>query len=348
MKIVISTVQAPFVSGGAEFLATNLKSALIREGHEVEIVTMPFMDSSSAMIENHIIAARLMNLSNSWAGKVDLNIGLKFPAYYIPHPNKVIWALHQHRASYDLFDTEYSNIKDDLDGRYIKNVIKNADNRYLKEAKRIFTISQNVTNRMTKYNKISSKPLYHPCPDMEKFYCTDYSNYILMPSRINITKRQMLALEAMCYTKSDIQLYIVGKADNEAEKEKLLSFIKEHKLQKKVQYFDFVTQEKKFELYARAKAVLFVPKDEDYGYITLEAMASSKAFITAKDSGGPLEFAVDKENAFIAEPEPKQLAEIIDEFANSKHLAKEMGVKSKKHLQEMNITWGNVVKELTK
>ena len=51
MKIAITTVQAPFVSGGAEFHAENLKKALLRSGHEAEIVTIPFMDSTAEMIE---------------------------------------------------------------------------------------------------------------------------------------------------------------------------------------------------------------------------------------------------------------------------------------------------------
>lgn len=347
MKVAITTVQAPFVFGGAELLAANLKEAFIRESHEAEIVTIPFMDATPEMIENHIVASRLFAIEHSWAGKVDLNIALKFPAYYIPHPNKVVWALHQHRAAYDLFDTEYSNIKNNPEGNYIRQVILNADNLYLTEAKRIYTIAENVTKRMKRYNNIKAQTLYHPCPDMEKFYCSDYQNYILMPSRINLTKRQMLALEAMRYTKSDLQLYIVGKADHVFEKNRMLDYIKKYKLQKKVKYFDYVTQEKKFELYANARAVLFIPLDEDYGYITLEAMASSKAVITASDSGAPLEFVEDNRNGMIVTPEAKELAGRIDELAQPA-VGKELGRQSRKCLDEMNITWKNVVKELTK
>lgn len=348
MKVAITTVQAPFVSGGAELHAHNLKKAFIQAGHEAEIVTIPFMDTPISCIEDHVIASRLFDLTNSWSGRIDLNVALKFPAYYIPHPNKIVWALHQHRAAYELFNTEYSNLKDTVEGRYIRSIVQNADNLYLNEANRIYANSENVAKRMRKYNHIESQALYHPCPDMEKFCCTDYENYILMPSRINITKRQMLALEAMSYTKSDVQLYIVGKADNVIEKDKMLNFIKNHKLQKKVKYFDYVTQEKKFELYAKAKAVLYIPFDEDYGYVTLEAMASSKAVITAKDSGGPLEFVEDYKNGLIAAPDAKEIARKIDELAQSEVMAQELGAKSKKRLNDRNITWNNVVKELTK
>lgn len=347
MKIIISTVQAPFVTGGAEFLANNLKSALSKQGHEAEIVTIPFMDSPVELIENHIVASRLLDLGNSWAGKVDLCIGLKFPAYYIPHPNKVNWILHQHRAAYDLFNTEYSNIKDNPEGNSIRSVVYNADNKYLKEAKRIYTIAENVSKRLEKYNSISSTPLYHPCPDMDKFFTSEYGDYILMPSRVNITKRQMLALEAMLQSKSDIKLYLAGKADNDYEKNRILAFIKSNKLQNRVKYLDYVSQEEKIQLYANARAVLFIPLDEDYGYITLEAMAASKAVITAKDSGGPLEFVENNRTGFVVDATPGSIAAVIDELGTSVRLSKELGQKSKDHLKEMNITWENVVKELT-
>lgn len=347
MRIVITTVQAPFVRGGAEMHAENLKKALINAGHETEIITMPFYDNPSDVIEDYIVASRLMEVDKSWAGNIDLCIGLKFPAYFMPHPNKVIWALHQHRAAYDLYHTEFSNLRG-KGGERIQRIIENADNLYLKEAKRIYANSQNVASRMKKFNHISSTPLYHPCPDMEKFYNEKYDNYILMPSRINATKRQLMAIDAMALSHSSIELYIVGKADNDVEKLKLLEYIRSKGVEHRIKYFDFVTQEEKFKLYANAKAVLFIPLDEDYGYITLEAMASSKGVITTTDSGGPLEFVEMDRNGIIAEPTANSIAIAIDSIADSKTAAEEYGRYSKKLLMEMEISWDKVVRELTK
>lgn len=348
MKIVLTTAQALFVKGGAEFLTENLCTALTKAGHQVEIVNIPFMDRPLDIIEEQIVASRLMEIASTWAGKTDLCIGLKFPSYYIPHPNKVLWMLHQHRAAYDLYDTPYSNIKNDDSGNYIRNIIQNADDRYLGEAKRIYTISKNVSKRLEMYNMISSRPLYHPCPDMEKFICGEYEDYILVPSRITIAKRQYLALEALAETKSNVKLYFLGKADNEKEMQKLISYVEEHNLQNRVRFFDFVSQEEKIQLYANAKAVLFIPKDEDYGYITLEAMAASKMVITAKDSGGPLEFIDDQKNGRVVEPNKKELARVLDELWESSTMARELGSNARMKLDEMDITWDRVVKELTK
>ncbi|MBP5492307.1 MAG: glycosyltransferase family 4 protein [Clostridiales bacterium] len=348
MKIAITTVQIPYITGGAEFLAANLKQALITEGHEAEIVTMPFIDQPGHFLENHIVASRLMDINNSWGGHVDLCIGLKFPAYFMPHDNKVVWALHQHRQAYELFDTEYSPLKNDDEGRYYRTIVKNADNKYLPEAKRIYTIAQNVSNRMQRFNGIASTPLYHPCPDMDQFFADDYEDYILMPSRINMTKRQKLAVEALALTKSKIKLYIVGHAENPFLLKEIQDLIAQHKLGDRVKIMDFIPQEEKIKLYSRARAVLFIPKDEDYGYITLEAMAAARPVITCRDSGGPLEFLLDNKTGKVCEPDPKDIAEAIDAIAGSSEQAKEMGTMGRKHLDEMEISWKKVVEELTR
>lgn len=348
MKIAITTVQVPFMKGGAEFLADNLKHAIEEYGHEAAILTMPFVDSTPEMIEDHIVASRMLDINNSWGGHIDQCIALKFPAYYMPHENKVAWVLHQHRAAFDLFNTEYSNIKDDETGRRVQRMIYNADRRYLPESKVIYTIAQNVTKRMEQYTHIQSIPLYHPCPDMDQFYLEEYGNYILMPSRINITKRQMLALEALTYTRSDVVLYLLGRAENSVVEKQVRDYITEHNLSRRVRYLDFVPQDKKLELYARARAILFIPKDEDYGYITLEGMAASKPVITMKDSGGPLEFVTDGVNGIVSESNPKELAKHLDRIWEDAALAEKYGMAGHETIKDMNITWEHVVKELIK
>lgn len=348
MKVAIATTQAPFVSGGAEFLAENLCKALQNAGHEATIISMPFIDRPDVLLENHILAARLMDINNSWAGSIDLCIGLKFPAYFMPHANKIIWALHQHRAAYDLFDTDLSPIKNDEEGRFIRDVVYRADCTYLPEAKRIYTIADNVTSRMKKYNNLSATTLYHPCPDMEMFYGGEYEDYILMPSRINATKRQMLAIQALALTKSDIKLCLLGKPDNPILMDDIQKIIGERKLEKRVQIKGYVSQNEKIKLYANARAVLFIPYDEDYGYITLEGMSAQKAIITAKDSGGPLEFVSSGETGMVVDPTAEAIAEAMDTLALDASLACTMGKAGKRRILDMEISWDKVVKEITR
>ena len=51
-----------------------------------------------------------------------------------------------------------------------------------------------------------------------------------------------------------------------------------------------------------------MPFDEDYGLATLEAFLAAKPVVTARDSGGTLEFVRDGVNGFVVEPDPAAIA----------------------------------------
>ena len=92
--------------------------------------------------------------------------------------------------------------------------------------------------------------------------------------------------------------------------------------------------------------MIFPPIDEDYGYITLEAMLSSKAVITATDSGGTLEFMQDQQTGFIVNPDPIELAQKLDWIYNNKQKTKQLGQNALEFYKSKNITWQNVVNKL--
>ena len=45
MRIAIVTVQVPFIRGGAEILTEMLREELVKRGHQVDVVTIPFKAS---------------------------------------------------------------------------------------------------------------------------------------------------------------------------------------------------------------------------------------------------------------------------------------------------------------
>jgi len=347
MKILVVNTHVPFIYGGAEAHASNLIKNLKRHGHEVEEIKIPFKWYPAERILDQILGCRLLDLTESCGESIDLVIGLRFPAYYVKHNNKVLWILHQYRAAYDLLETEFSDLLGTVEGCAVREAIVKADDTYIPEAKRIFSNSRNVANRLKRFNNIDSETLYHPPPDYERFYSKDYDNYILYPSRLNPIKRQALAVEAMRHVKSNVKLVVAGAADSENYEKNLREIIQKCDLHDKVKLLGVVPEKEKIELYANALAVLFIPYDEDYGYVTLEAFHSRKAVITCSDSGGPLEFVQDKDTGLVCSPETYAIAKAIDYLAGSKAKAMKYGEAGNDLIKRLDISWDRVVEALT-
>ncbi len=346
MKVIVVNTQAPFIYGGAEILAKNLRNAFRTSGHEVEQVNIPFRWYPPEKIPDHILACRLLDVTEACGEKVNLVVALKFPAYFIKHPNKVMWLLHQHKTAYELWDTEYSDMRYHPYGRTVREIIIKSDNEFLSEAKKIYTLSEVVTKRLRKFNNIDSTPLYHPPEDYDVLRCDGYGDYIFFPSRMNPAKRQHLAVEAMRFTKTPVKLCLAGRSDFQAYDDRLNNLISKHSLNNRIKLLGEVSQEDKIKLFAGSLGILFIPYNEDYGYVTLEGMYSKKAVITTDDSGGPLEFIEDGVSGFICKPAAKAIAERMDELYLSKQKAMKMGSNSYEKILSMNLSWENVISAL--
>src|SRR5262245_49769078 len=184
MRILIATAQVPFVRGGAEILAEGLMHALRAQGHATEIVAIPFKWYPPERILDHVLACRLLDVSQSGGKPIDRLIGLKFPAYLIPHSDKVLWLLHQFRTAYELWDKPFGDLHHYPNGPQVREAIQHLDQRLIPEAKAVFTISKNVSSRLWRYCGIDSVPLYHPPAAAEQFYHGESEDYFFYPSRL--------------------------------------------------------------------------------------------------------------------------------------------------------------------
>lgn len=346
MRIVIATVQIPFVSGGAESHAAGLKAALEREGHEAEIVTVPFNPAVPERIADQMLACRLLDLTEIHGTRVDRLIGLKFPAYLIPHPNKVVWVLHQHRAAYDLWDYPFEELSASPRGVIVREAIRRGD-QILAEARAVFANSKNIANRLGHFCGINSTPLYHPPPHAEDFFCANTADdYFFFPSRLSASKRQSLVLEALALTREKVKVRFAGVGDSIEYGKRLKQLAAKLGVDGRVEWLGQITEKEKIEQYARSLAVIFPPVDEDYGYITLEAMLSSKAVVTCDDSGGPLEFVSQRKTGLVAKPTAPALAEALDELWRDRSLAAKLGQSGRESYERLGLSWSEVVKKL--
>ena len=344
MKIAIVTNQVPFVQGGAEFLVDNFKKKLIEYGHEAQVIKLPFSWYPQDRIIDSIMAAKLTRIEDT-----DKVIAMQFPAYYVEHPNKQIWLIHQFRQCYDLWGTEYQSLSNDTEGQKIRECIIHADNKLFKsQTAPIYTISPVVSGRLKEFNGIDSQYMCAPLNNAEIFYFKEYGNYIFYPSRVNHSKRQHVAIEAMRYTKSNVKLVIAGKGDTKQDEQFLKELIKKHELSSKIEYLDrFISEQEKADLFAGCLAAVYLPVQEDsYGYVTLEAFKSQKTVITFTDSGGTDIVIKDGYTGIVTEPDPKELACAMDTLFKNKKKARELALNAPMLLDKLGINWETIIKRL--
>jgi glycosyltransferase involved in cell wall biosynthesis len=346
MRVAIATVQVPFVYGGAEIHASELLKALRSAGHQAELVAIPFKWYPPERILDHMLACRLLDLTESCGTAVDRVIALKFPAYLVHHPNKVLWILHQHRTAYELWSHPLCDLMHFPNGAQVRAAIHQADKQLIPQARAVFANSQNVARRLKKYCDIDSEPLYHPPRGADQFYCEEAEDYLFYPSRMNRTKRQRLVLEALACTKKPVQVRFAGAFEDAAMEDELKSLAQELKLKGRVQWLGEVTEEEKRRQFARSVGVLYTPLDEDYGYVTLETMLASKPLLTCTDSGGPLEFVRPGETGLVAEPSAESLAEAMDRLWTDRAQASSWGQEARAEYRRRGIQWDRVVERL--
>ena len=90
----------------------------------------------------------MIDLSESNGEPIDLVIATKFPTYFVRHPNKVTWLIHQYRAIYDLCGTPYSEFRHTEADVRLRDRLIELDTQVLGESRRLFTIAQNTTDRL--------------------------------------------------------------------------------------------------------------------------------------------------------------------------------------------------------
>ncbi|MGG6270199.1 glycosyltransferase family 4 protein [Leptolyngbya sp. AN03gr2] len=344
MRIAIATVQVPFIRGGAEIHAEGLFRAIQAAGHSVDLVSMPFRFAPVSEIQRSMKVWASENFEHLNGYHCDRVICLKFPTFYLQHPYKVAWVLHQHREVYDLWGTEFTTeLTQSAAGKQLKHEITEQDNKAFSTFQSIYANAKTVSARLQKFNQIASTPLYHPPQDAERFYTAPAEPYMFFLSRLETLKRQDLLIQAMRFVRSPMVALIGGEGGQHAY---LQGLIEQFGLQQKVRLIGRLTDAEKLSFYAHCSGVFFAPYNEDYGYVTLEAMLARKPVITCTDSGEPIEFVVNGQTGWVVEPEPEAIAEKIDQLYEQQAIAKEMGVAGYDRYHALDISWNNVVQKL--
>jgi glycosyltransferase involved in cell wall biosynthesis len=344
VKIAVLNNAVPFIRGGAEHLAEALHRKLLEFGHESQLFRIPFAWDPPEKIIESMLACHMFRFDTA-----DRLIALKFPVYFAPHHDKVLWLLHQFRQAYDFWGTRYQGIPHTEQGLKIRDVIMRADNAALSQVRRIYTNSHVTSERLKKFNDIDSEVLFPPLLEHKHLYCDTYGDYLFYPSRVNHTKRQFLAVEAMRHVNSDVKLVVAGSPETPEDLALLDRVIREHRLESRVRIIPrFIDEEEKARLFSRALGCIYIPYDEDsYGYVTLEAFHARKPVVTCSDSGGTSILVRHEQTGFICDSRPQMLARAMDRLRGETGLAERMGTAGHSLIGRLGITWENVIGRLT-
>ena len=343
MRIGVISTALPFVQGGSRFIVDWLHEKLAEQGHAVETVYIPYLDEVDHILPQ-MAAIRLMEFRHYF----DRVITLRPPAHMVRHPRKVVWFIHHLRGFYDLWDTPYRPVRDDLHGRALREAIFAADRTALGEAHRLFTNSSVVSDRIRQFNDLESEVLYPPILRPEAFRGGLYGDEIVSVCRMEHHKRQHLLVEAMGHTTTPVRLRLCGVSSDSAYVQGLRDTASRLGVGDRVTIEErWISEAEKIDRLETALASGYLPFDEDsYGYPTIEAAHARRCTVTVSDSGGVTEFVSDGTTGFVAEPQAPAVARVLDRLFADRALAQRMGQAAEAHVAALGIDWNTVIGKL--
>jgi glycosyltransferase involved in cell wall biosynthesis len=324
MRIVVVTASPLFAEGGHTVLARALVQALRDAGHDAGLLLTP--QNRFGRQFSSYLATWLTDVGETWdQQKVDQVISLRFPSYAVRHPRHVSWLFHRMREYYDLWDVFIGPMarRHKVKEHVRRWLIHRVDGYLLRRhVSRLFVISGTVQERLRRIGGIPSTVLYPP-PSQRPYRCETYGDEFFAVSRLTPLKRLDLVVRALAEPEGrGLRCAIAGEGGTA---EALQVLARELGVADRVRLLGGISTDDLVTNLARCRAVVFPPRQEDYGMVTVEAFASRKAVITCADSGGPAELVRPEHNGFVCEPTPAALAHAMRQLADDRALAERLG-----------------------
>lgn len=304
-------------------MARELVRALRESGHQAGLVVTPqnrFGRQAAAYLAAWCTDVGLAHEERP----IDRVISLRFPAYAVRHPRHVLWLNHTMREYYDLWDRFQATLstRARLKERARRLLIHRADRYFLRRTGPRFAISATVQGRLQRWGGIASSVLYPP-PPVRDYRCDGYDPYLFAVSRLAPLKRFDLLLRALAEpAAAGIRCVIAGEGSELPALLRLRSLLG---LDGRVEFVGRLTDAEMIGHLARCRAVAFVPWNEDYGFVTVEAFSSAKAVVTVTDSGGPAELVRHGESGLVTAPTPEALGAALRDVMADRTAAIRMG-----------------------
>jgi glycosyltransferase involved in cell wall biosynthesis len=321
-----------------------------------------FVDENKNILEPNTISGRIFYISYKFLKKIFKNRDIldsffrQFYSYFyklsndlnvfstgfaIPSKGKKIIFFQTPARFYTIdYEKRIENYKNNKLKLILFKVVKQIYDKFYKKSLKgsmiYISISNVVRNRLIKYYGIDSYVLY-PSINVYSYYNSGFENYFLYVSRLHKAKRQDLAIKAfeILYQKNkNFRLVLAFPMPKDSESIDYLNSIKMYIEEKNlpVEFRIGLKNEEIVQLYAGCYTCLFCARDEDFGSVPLECMASYKPIISVNE-GGPRETILDNITGFLVNDE-KEMAEKMELLANDLDLTKHMGEAGRKRVEE--------------
>ncbi len=329
---IITTRSPSGEHGGAERLYDGLVSAFRSAGWHTEEVPIIFDESCfETILQGYETARRLDVLS------YDLVVSTKAPTFAVRHPNHACWLVHTIRVFYDLFEQTFPDASASVMAQ--RNAIVARDTAALgRPGLRRFSIGRTVSQRLSQFNGLDSIHLHPPSP-LSAFRNALPCGYFFTASRLHPWKRLDLLVKGALLSRTPVELRIAGQGPDEARLRQLAGG------SPRIKFLGRISDTELLDQYARCIGVPFVPLQEDYGYITLEAFLSGKPVLTCHDSGEAAELVRASGAGAIVEPTPEAVSAALQNWSKRPDEAFRHGQRGLKWARAQ--TWKEIVVRLT-
>ncbi|MGF6661616.1 glycosyltransferase involved in cell wall biosynthesis [Paraburkholderia atlantica] len=370
---IVAPSHVPFALGGAERLWTNLCDAINNTvGAQADIIKIPSQEGDFwKIVESY---RQFYNLDVSHFDQV---ITGKNPSWMIKHDNHVVYMLHPFRGVYDTYHlfrlpeevssahpqlcsiaracelgVETDELFAMIDGLreaenvipgelslpspFLRAVLHRFDANAMRGVKKFVAISKTVAERREYFHGASEIAVAYPPSDLPVRSGAP-GKYLFTYSRLDEPKRIHLIIEAFRRVKTDFELRVAGVGGQLERLRELASG------DNRIRFLGRLSEESLIEQLQSAYAVPFVPYQEDYGLVAIEALGAGKPLITCTDSGGPTEFVMDGRNGFIAEPTIESLKGAIERCV---HWPRYEAISAAARSTVSDISWPRVVESL--
>ena len=166
---------------------------------------------------------------------------------------------------------------------FLEDIWKKWDREAAQRADNMIAISKVVQKRIKKYYKRDSDVIYPPVDVKKIIEATKIQrkeNWFLYLGRVETYKGVELAIRAA--HDAQVPLKIAGVGD---DLERMQELVKELNAKGLIKFVGFVSDKEKLDLLAKAKALIFPVKGEDFGIVPVEANAAGTPVIAYRDGG---------------------------------------------------------------